>query len=253
MSPAEHPSRTSLRVTAAVGVAALALGIWIGFLLGQSTAQVAGPASPGRAHVADRPAASGAFTTPAGLRRPAHAEPAAVAELEGEVFDAEDEGTPSLPDARWRLGEELPLALEPWRAEYRQPVDPLEFELKYDGWELEALDARHDQLRVHLRETRRSVHLERYADGAGTYLRRAADMEVDNDGDGMPDPELGFKIAMRNGEPWTMATGHVLPGGESVVDVTWMPFDEYPELYALDDEKNWLKQKITQLEAQSGD
>jgi hypothetical protein len=194
----------------------------------------------------DRTAAS---TSVDGLRTPELPEAleraAVAAELDPlPLASAEpQEHSPYARIVRWRLGEEPPVELEPWRLETRQPTPSSEFELLYAGRSTAALSERMETLAASWNQLA-GTELRARLDG-GEFIWREQDMELDMDNDGRADEQLGFTFTQRADYPRilsrTLDAASDRPGASQV---TWLPFNEYPDYYRSQDEVRWLREEL---------
>ena len=65
-------------------------------------------------------------------------------------------------------------------------------------------------------------------------------MEVDANEDGIPDVEPGFRYDIRGGDPLVHTRTGIGPNGVAEAKVAILPWSEYPEIYAMKDEFEWL-------------
>lgn len=132
-------------------------------------------------------------------------------------------------------------AKDPWdQFVPRIPIPKETFEAKYAGVGLQELERIREELQSKWFLTKEAALDERMT--LGQFERRT--MVV---GQG-PDPssgEPGFTLNAAKGGPEIRLSSHAEEPG--VVRVTWLPFDEYPDLYDLADESRWVARRCMKL------
>ncbi len=147
-----------------------------------------------------------------------------------------------------KLGE-VPAHLEPWKFEPQPiPTHPSVFEDKYRDYGLEELQEASKQVGAKFAGQAFAGFRERHQAGLSFY--REFDMMRDEDHDGKPDDGAGFGISGTARDVLT-GGGTDYVGGEMKPYVVWLPADQYPEVYALRDESNWLRAREGKLLASS--
>ena len=114
---------------------------------------------------------------------------------------------------------------------------PLElFESRYEGYSLEELESRLEEVTRGMREERARLFQERY--DAGLYELH-------------PYPADGSELTLRQASsgPSTMVVSTDSDRGHA--HVLFLPFDEYPEHYETLDEWAWLRFEIRRLQGNS--
>jgi hypothetical protein len=149
-----------------------------------------------------------------------------------------DAPLPLIDGARWRLGEELPVELEPWRMESRLATPDSVFESRYSQMDTARLVADQRRLEEEWRTQGKTLLQTRFDNGQ--YLRREVDMEIDLDGDGSPDEKPGFQFTSEDQHPMTQARTI----GTEAVHIAWLSFVDYPDFYMTLDELRWLRAEL---------
>lgn len=229
----------------------LALALAIGFALVRGTQ----PDSSDRSNAA-MPNPSGIVEAEDAQNSPAHPtshRTEAEVEAGGELIDdstastkevASDALEPDGSEKIWRLGEELPPELEPWKQLTRNiPLpDFYGFEVKYGGMSKLDLIGERAKLNSELSRLRLEAVMDRLE--SGQFLPRKSNMEVDVNGDGLPDEQLGVQFTSSPGGPYVLGLSDPTDSGEEIVRMVWLPWEEYGDIYYLKDEQDWLSGKI---------
>lgn len=136
-------------------------------------------------------------------------------------------------------------SLEPWQLEPLPiPVPEDRFLERYAGYSVEELDQSFSTRMSELGFSCMSAFRERHE--AGLSVWREFQNSTDSDGDGSLDAEPRFRLKGRSNELFVMA-GTDQYGDEHRPYVVWLPVDQYPDLYEMRDELNWLRRERARL------
>ena len=153
------------------------------------------------------------------------------------IEDARDANPASTSEVR--TGDSLgAFSDQPWKAGARvEPLPCEEFDGLWDGLDLDGLELAHLRLRRELTDSISAAHRSRLE--LGLYVERSPE-PVDLDGDGTPNPRPMVRIETGADDPSVQVHGDVAPDGSPIGRITWLPVEEYPDLYRRQQELRCL-------------
>jgi hypothetical protein len=127
---------------------------------------------------------------------------------------------------------------EPWQVSNPRGLLPREerFADRYAGFDLEGLQFAQREVLYRFQSKRSKALGERF--DQGLYEVRG----LNSVEDGVP----GYRLKQVPGSPLTQV--RQVPGSPDIVQIAWLPFEEYTEIYDLHEEWSWLCQKVWMLE-----